>query len=377
MIAEGAGRGRQPLVLLLLLVVALLCSAQPAAGAHKPPLGFVSSWEHGKELRLSRKIGAAGNHLAVTWANVEPRPPCKDLLGGESVHSYNWAATDRMVGELAGSRPVLMVFAAPAWASDPDWRPSYCGSESEPVTPQPPCSCAYPPAPSHLEDWSAFIEAITERYGGSLAALEVWNEPNFSVFWSPEPDPAAFERLLKASKSAAAEGSPGLPVIVGGLLPSQKNVPGEQIKQQAFLQRLYQRGAAEWFDGVGSHPYPFGEPWVKGMQIRLNQLRRVQRRFGDRAPIWITEIGLPAENGSRRWVSLDEQGPMLWRMYKSTWGQRVRSFTIFSLREERDQGLFTSYGLTRHNYRPKPAWCYLYEKLEKRRYRSRSCRKHR
>lgn len=357
-------------------LVVLLCSAQPAAADKKPPLGFVGEWENAKELRLSREIGAAGNHLTVNWAAVEPLPPCIDPYTGELVHSYSWAATDEKVRELAATRPVLMVYSAPPWASDPAWRPSSCGLPSQPVAPKPPCSCSYPPAPDHLNDWSAFVEAITDRYGEAVAALEVWNEPNFSRFWSPEPDPAAYSELLRASKIAAAKGSPRLPVIVGGLLPSQKNVPGEQIKQQSFLERLYERGSAAWFDGVGSHPYPFGAPWVRGMQARLGQLRRVQKRFGDRAPIWITEIGLPAQNGSRRWVSLDQQGPAIWKMYKSTWGQRVRSFAIYSLREEEGEEAFTSYGVTKHDYRPKPAWCYLWEKLQKRRYPARVCKRH-
>jgi hypothetical protein len=199
-----------------------------------------------------------------------------------------------------------------------------------------------------------------------MLALEIWNEPNSARFFAPHPSPALYARLLKAADPAAREVGFDRPIITGGLAPERPRHAGKMPPAE-FLTRVYELVGREAFDGIGTHPYPAGPPWVANMNTNLDQLRAVARRFHDAGkPLWITEVGLGGTAGGAGLFSapLDRQGPILASMYRSVQGGDVRAFLIYNLYDSIGGGnRFAPYGVLTPALRPKPAYCYLAQHL--------------
>jgi hypothetical protein len=252
----------------------------------------------------------------------------------------------------AGIRPVVLASGTPKWARQRGWRrPGACRAPHG-------LPCSYPPSRQHLSDWRAFIEALVRRFPQMLA-LEVWNEPNLPRFFAPHPSPALYSRLLRAAARAGhASGVPAT-ILTGGLTSSAAR---GGIPAARFLGSIYELAGKGSFDGIGTHPYPQGPPWVRSMSANLDQIRRVRDRFHDQAtPLWITEVGVGGTSARAQGsVGLARQGPILARMYRAAQNGDVRAFMIYTLRDSPTEGpKFEPFGVVRANLRAKPAYCYL------------------
>lgn len=170
------------------------------------------------------------------WEYGEPAAP----VGG--VHHYDWRFDDRIVAALAVHRlrwlPILDYTAG--WARlSPDLLHS---------------------PPRDPRDFAAFAGALGARYGTGgdywrshpelprlpVDTYEVWNEEDSGVFWSPQPDLAAYARLYAAARNALIAVDSGARVIVGGLTSPKTSMP-------ALLSiRPQLRGH---LDGIAIHPY--------------------------------------------------------------------------------------------------------------------------
>jgi hypothetical protein len=152
-----------------------------------------------------------------------------------------------------------------------------------------------------------------------------------------------------------------VPILSGGLATG--TAEGGGIPAPRFLAGVYRAAGKASFDGIGTHPYPQGPPWVARLSANLDRLRRVRDRFHDRStPLWITEVGVGGTSGRRPRgsVGLARQGPILVRMYRSTQGSDVSAFLVYALRETKTEGpKFEPYGVARASLQPKPAYCYL------------------
>ncbi len=111
-------------------------------------------------------------------------------------------------------------------------------------------------------------------------AFEVWNEQNSKTFWLGTIK--QWVELVRQTASAIHAASPGTLVITGGT----SHVALE------WLTRAYKAGLAQTgYDALGVHPYERGGTTVKNLAL-LKGLRKLQLRYGDRRPVWLTEIGL-------------------------------------------------------------------------------------
>ncbi|MDX6615603.1 MAG: polysaccharide biosynthesis protein PslG [Solirubrobacterales bacterium] len=236
-----------------------------------PPaaLGFEEFGSDPKNVAISAAAGATTDRLLVNWSEIEAVPGV-----------YDWSKYDQLYNRFtaAGIHPVLVAEGAPRWAAV---QGVACGLDV----------CATPPASAHDSQWGRFVAEIARRY--PLAkGIEIWNEPNYNVFWSTGPDPARYADLLKTSYSAIKNVNPGMPVILGGLYPYP--VPGVAFSDPAeFLAGVYRHGAGSSFDAVGAHPYPSGPPWVQSIMDLLRPLRQVMAVNGDAMkPFWLTEVGV-------------------------------------------------------------------------------------
>jgi hypothetical protein len=151
------------------------------------------------------------------------------------------------------------------------------------------------PPPSSPARFAAWAAALVRRYGphGSLwrgdprslpiTSWQVWNEPNIPAFWAPQPNPAAYARLLAAADRAIKKADPNAEVVTAGLPTSHLGVPADR-----FLAGMLAAGAKGAFDTVAVHPYAATPAAVLG---RVRTLHRVLASSGDNAKIWVTEFG--------------------------------------------------------------------------------------
>jgi hypothetical protein len=226
-----------------------------------------------------RRLGVGAVRRDAFWSAIEPRPPQRGR------HSYRWAATDRLVGDLAarGLRWYPIVDFGTAWASDGDWEA--------------------PPTGAHLDDYAAFAGALARRYGrhGCFWALhprlprlpvrtyEIWNEPNLQRFWhSSEPAPAWLAAMYLDARAQIKTADRSARVAVGGL---SVGGPGLTDPEQflALMVRAHPRLVGH-IDAVGLHPY--GDT-LQATYAAIRAMRReLGRLFGSRrVPIEVTEVG--------------------------------------------------------------------------------------
>jgi hypothetical protein len=112
------------------------------------PFGLVRLWDTGTK-----------------WRDIQP----------DSTSSFIWTRMDYVMGQVETANPgatVLMTLGTgPVWASArPTESATYgLGSAAE---------------PSNIEYWRTYVKAVANRYKGRIDAYEIWNEVDYSGFWT-------------------------------------------------------------------------------------------------------------------------------------------------------------------------------------------------
>src|SRR5450756_3214585 len=75
-------------------------------------------------------------------------------------------------------------------------------------------SSQYPPLRD--DDYVSFLGFLMRRYGSSVNAYEIWNEPDGEWEWH-QPDPARYTALLKKSYTYAKSLNPNVTILAGSL----------------------------------------------------------------------------------------------------------------------------------------------------------------
>jgi hypothetical protein len=262
----------------------------PTPGPH-PTFGFNDDWTQPRaldNLDQAVAIGANAARFNVTWESVE-----------RSRDSYWWDTYDDTIEKMLaeGVRPVLILGSAPCWAQDDPSRCSPVGS----------------PRDSEIGEYAEFAALAAKRYPRALA-IEVWNEPNWTHFWTPRPDPARYSRLVRAAAAAVHATGTGVPVLVAGNAPlANSSDDGRKVAYAEFLRRVYEAGGIGQADAVAHHVY-FGavDDFVLNMRQQIARLRGVMAAHGDGGmPIWITEMGIASDEETNP----QGQGPLLAELY--------------------------------------------------------------
>ena len=263
--------------LALAVLVAVLAAAAPAE-ARSVPRGWLG-------VTIDGPLTDSGDAYAGEW----------DLMAASGVETvrvaFDWRQSQAADGaiSLAGSDAVVATAAAhrlpvlPVVHRTPDW--ASAGGPSS--------------APDDPAAYARFLTALVQRYGpnGSLWAerpdlprmpirdWQIWNEPNLTLFWTPQPFAKRYVALLKAARRAVLAQDPGAKIILAGL----PNI------SWVALREIYQAGGRGSFDAVALHPYTSSPANI----MRLVRLARTEtRRFHDgRVPIWLTEISWAAARG--------------------------------------------------------------------------------
>lgn len=286
--------------------------------------------------------------LGFTWIRTDFHWPT--IQPNDSKH-YDWKNYDTIV-KVASSNNLKVLGIldyTPPWAR------------------QPACANSDKCAPANPTDFAVFAGMAADRYKTTVAAWEIWNEPNSYHFWLPEPNSRLYADLLKQSYTAIKTASPLTPVLVGASDTSSDG-PGK-IDAVTLLRELYSLGSKNYFDAVGYHPYTFTFPetsfdsnlgWAR-MASSTNNLYAVMNTNGDgNKKIWMTEFGAPTNGpASSKPVSENSQAELAQQVYNEIqykpWAGPLFWYTY------RDAGTSTStkenfFGIKRADGSNKPAY---------------------
>jgi hypothetical protein len=232
--------------------------------------------------------------------------------------------------------------------------------------------------PSNPADYARFAGALAKRFAGRVAAWEIWNEEDASLWWASGPDPAAYTALLKAAYPAIKSAEPSATVVLGGLTGNDYE----------FLSQLYADGAKGFFDAVAVHtdticdvesPYEIlrngqTDPRINRWSfLGYRTVHEVMLAHGDDSPIWMTELGWSTDTSvcnSGAWagqkpagVSPQQQATFLLQAYHClAQDPYVQVGIWFGLQDTEPFGSpRSSYGLLDPSLQPKPAYAALAE----------------
>ena len=256
-------------------VVVMASTAWPVAAHPRPPVappGFfgVVPQEPPSEADLARMSGTVETlRLPIFWSECEPAE-------GE----YDFANVDREVGEAAarGIRVLPFVYGSPGWVEPNFARP--------------------PLASPALGNWKVFLRVLVARYGpkGSfwvgrahrtpIRRWQIWNEPNFKLYWAPRIEPVGYARLLRASATTIRGADPGAKIVLAGIAPV-----GDGMKTWVFMRRLLRvPGVRRDFGFAALHPY---SATIPQLDLQVERVRAAMVAGGaGRKPLLVTEFGV-------------------------------------------------------------------------------------
>lgn len=323
-----------------------LSAATPAVAASPVPPGFFGVVPQGPlgAADFARMRGVIGTlRVLILWAQVEPR---RDEFAFDALDETVAAAA------AAGVRVLPFVYGTPRWlGAEPD----------------------LPPLSSRARRaWAGFLRVLVRRYGPGgvlwqrtsparpIRMWQIWNEPNFLLFWRPRPSPAGYARLLHVSSRAIRSAAPGERIVAAGVAPVEAG-----MLPWVFLQRLLAiPGVRHDVDVVAVHPYA-GQLSDVLYQVRL--ARRAMARAGlSRLPLLVSELGVASRTQTSSGFDrgLRGQAEFLRRTYRTLLRHRrdwrIAGVDWYAWRDNAvpdPHCVFCQYaGLFDRAGAPKPAW---------------------
>ncbi len=157
--------------------------------------------------------------------------------------------------------------------------------------------------PDDYADYTAFVAAVAHRYRDRIRHYQIWNEPNIYPEWGIQPvSPEDYARLLRDAATAIRAVNPEAVIVLAALAATTTfdgdTRPGGNLNDLVYLQRLYDAGAAPYFDVVAMQGYGlWSGPTDRRMHPlvlnfgRARYVRDLMVRNGDGTkPLWIAEM---------------------------------------------------------------------------------------
>jgi hypothetical protein len=234
-------------------------------------------------------------HALVDWAVVAPRRPTDPLNGDDP--AYRLSDLDALVqsAQRYDLRVLLTISWTPGWAN---------GGRSQ----------NYPP--TNLDDLTLFAHMLAARYNGSrpgagvVTLFSVWNEPNLSEYLTPQfkggkiVSAAEYVKLFMAAYKGIKAGDPTAVVAAGETSNrgEDKHTPGssDSVAPAIFAQLVAKADPKLPFVAWATHPDPTEDRLGPAQKVVFPNVgfstmtefgKSLQKWFGRRVPIWITEYG--------------------------------------------------------------------------------------
>ena len=210
------------------------------------------------------KLGAKWARVHTGWCRTETKP-------GE----YDFAWLDAVVDRLRGI----------------GIQPWFCvGFGNRLYTPQADHETAVGWVPTGTPGgraaWLRYVGALAAHYRGRVRHFEIWNEPNGTSFWKPNPpDPAGYAGLVELTAPAIRRAVDDA-VLIGGA------IAGMDTK---FFEACMEHGLGRHIHKVSFHSYrPFPE---KDFAADIANWRRILAKHAPGLPLWHGEVGAASQPG--------------------------------------------------------------------------------
>ena len=247
--------------------------------------------EPAKRERAVQMAADAGFHWLrqeFTWEDIEIHGKGDFEDRRHEPYRSAWAKYDQIV-ELAETYQLDLIVRI---SNPPEWTRALTSTVG-----------TYAP-PDNPQDFADFVGAMVNRYQGRIRYYQLWNEPNIYPEWGVYPiNPEAYAELLKIGATAARQADPDAVIIAGALAATidlQPDAPPRtnNLTDLLFLQRMYDAGAAPYFDIVAVQAYGlYSGPTDRRMHPRVLNISRhlfirdLMVKNGDaHKPIWIAEM---------------------------------------------------------------------------------------
>jgi hypothetical protein len=340
-----------PRVFRTLLVVAFACAlfAQSAGAAttgtklfgfndNAALFGLTSA---STDTGLAAQVGANVQRVMFDWRWAEPEPGAWDFAKYDAIYDADRAK---------GIKPIFILMFAPQWT----WA---AGTPCVQATDD----CRYPPGADHMDAWRDAAQTLVRRYPG-MAALEIWNEPNYSAFWQGGLDPAAYGRLVVEANDAVKATGSTIPVLGGSITSYNAADSADALTPRMFIKGMYAAGVRGHMDGIAVHPYPQDIDLYVFFKT-LTDIRDVRQDNDDNGtPIWVTEAGITTVPSSTTfYLNENDQAVYLRKLYNQLNGMPdVKSMIFHTLIDPANVPAADperGYGTLHVDLSPKPSYC--------------------
>jgi len=255
-------------------IVAFSCSVSSATASQ--PKDFFGVVAQGPLVAKDYERMGSGNvgslRIPISWAQTQP-------AAGE----YRWEPLDSIIGQAAsaGVDVLPFVYSTPRWVENNPSRP--------PID-----------SPEARNAWRSFLAELVGRYGTSgtfwdshpdplpIRRWQMWNEPNFPIYWQPRPSAREYAQLLEISAETIRATDGRAKIVAAGVAPVTTGPwPWD------YMADLYDvPGVERYFDEAALHPY---SRELRSLRLQVRRVRRVMQNAGDGAtPLTITELGWPS-----------------------------------------------------------------------------------
>jgi hypothetical protein len=229
---------------------------------------------------MVREMGAPWMVEYFPWPYIEP-----------SKGNYSWSHADAVIkhAENQGLTVIARLGWVPGWARGEETTLTYLDA-------------------THYDDFAEFVAAFAGRYRGRVNHIIIWNEPNLSFEWGyRQVDPEGYVEVLKAVYPRAHAANPDVIVLAGALAPTlEPEGSPAGMNDLLYLERMYQAGAAAYFDALSAHAYglthpPETPPARDALNFRrVELLHEIMAAYSDGdKPVYVTEAGW---NDHPRWA---------------------------------------------------------------------------
>jgi hypothetical protein len=193
--------------------------------------------------------------------------------------------------------------------------------------------------------FARYCGEVVRRYQPlGVRDYEIWNEPNASTFWKPQPNPEDYARLLEVAYKSCKAVDPGATVL--GCSTSGTDLD--------FIGRVLGAGGNRFMDAISFHPYCQPLPPERKLLTAIPKLQRL----APGKPLWITEFGYPTYMGGAG-VDEESQANYLVRTFllarTSPAIERIFWYDFQNDGEDPAEGEF-NFGLVRMDRTLKPAY---------------------
>ncbi len=268
----------------------------------------------------------AAKSAGFSWVRTDLDWPTIERIPGR----YNFSKYDRLMADLEGrGLRALFIF---------DYgNPRYTGGWDLPPT-----------TADAMQAFGSFAEAAARHFAGHGVAYEIWNEPNVSRFWPPQPSPAQYATLASLVISRVHAGDPAAKVTTAGLSGADFT----------FLRSYLAQGGGAGADAIGLHPYGFDLPEaIAGMTAQWRTI--VAGALPANPATWITEWGYSStEYGDGHSLQAqDQQAVMAARELLTAWSAGFPLVIYYDLIDDgpNPNDPEQNYGLLAQDASPKPA----------------------